>query len=601
MVIFPRHILEDKSAPFKQCIFVTRNNSQKCLNAIPTNQDRGYCHSHMQVVGIIPKTERKPKTASKSDNNNTASGVSSTGSSPPSSGNSVKKDPGAVFKFEEDSSDTTGVFSYKNSLSNAAANGKSKGSKGKDRSSGGSQKDIKHVKSPNGFNSTTTTTTFTTKKITDRNKNVYTAIIPNTKGLAHSKNKNGSWNGSSDDVVTPTTQQRPFSRMVQLASASLRNHKDNIGRGGESELNKLDDIEIRHFEQLKTLKQLDKSLQPAPPTSDDVAGGNAKFKSFPRLSPPKHETNAGSRDTNLQSATSSLSANLTTLQKSERTEATTKSVTNAEKAFASPAPPAVTLIGILKTDSDPDAISRNNNNVDCEDENSQKQQLSGDRGFLLSSGNNEDSNISSCNNDNDHCSSILCRDLKSRHEFLVHVRNSFKSQYNSIKKACRISERYEENTKEKFRDSLMRCVKIDSSICAQVLSGYGLKFPVSPSPMKIEVETTKDSFKSEYDDYEFFDNDGVSSTKASTASADHKSKKSIAKKNNDMKESNVKGNVEDRGKAKQKRFNFSAVKGKNVDPLIVSESSNDGDMNNAHSSPTASSKPAKVSNSLSKI
>ncbi|CAG7720740.1 unnamed protein product [Allacma fusca] len=59
-----RHILEDKSAPFKQCGFVTRNNYQKCLNAIPTNQERGYCHSHMQVAGIIPKTERKTKTVS---------------------------------------------------------------------------------------------------------------------------------------------------------------------------------------------------------------------------------------------------------------------------------------------------------------------------------------------------------------------------------------------------------------------------------------------------------------------------------------------------------------------------------------------------------
>lgn len=31
------------------------------MNAIPTNQERGYCHSHMQVAGIIPKTERKLK------------------------------------------------------------------------------------------------------------------------------------------------------------------------------------------------------------------------------------------------------------------------------------------------------------------------------------------------------------------------------------------------------------------------------------------------------------------------------------------------------------------------------------------------------------
>ncbi|GFS75835.1 INO80 complex subunit D [Trichonephila clavipes] len=35
-----RHILEDKSAPFKQCAHVARYNKQKCTNPIPCNENR---------------------------------------------------------------------------------------------------------------------------------------------------------------------------------------------------------------------------------------------------------------------------------------------------------------------------------------------------------------------------------------------------------------------------------------------------------------------------------------------------------------------------------------------------------------------------------
>ncbi|KFM66043.1 INO80 complex subunit D, partial [Stegodyphus mimosarum] len=35
-----RHILEDKSAPFKQCAHVARYNKQKCTNPIPSNENR---------------------------------------------------------------------------------------------------------------------------------------------------------------------------------------------------------------------------------------------------------------------------------------------------------------------------------------------------------------------------------------------------------------------------------------------------------------------------------------------------------------------------------------------------------------------------------
>lgn len=62
-----RHILEDKSAPFKQCAHVARYNNQKCTNPIPSNEDREFCNSHMQVAGMLPKKERKNKKEKERD------------------------------------------------------------------------------------------------------------------------------------------------------------------------------------------------------------------------------------------------------------------------------------------------------------------------------------------------------------------------------------------------------------------------------------------------------------------------------------------------------------------------------------------------------
>ncbi|GAB6023000.1 INO80 complex subunit D [Chamberlinius hualienensis] len=56
-----RHILEDKSSPFKQCAHVAKYNNQKCTNPIPSKEDREFCNSHMQVAGMVPKKERKNK------------------------------------------------------------------------------------------------------------------------------------------------------------------------------------------------------------------------------------------------------------------------------------------------------------------------------------------------------------------------------------------------------------------------------------------------------------------------------------------------------------------------------------------------------------
>ncbi|XP_043931794.1 INO80 complex subunit D [Protopterus annectens] len=56
-----RHVLEDRTAPFKQCEYVAKYNSQRCTNPIPKAEDRRYCNSHLQVLGFIPKKERKKK------------------------------------------------------------------------------------------------------------------------------------------------------------------------------------------------------------------------------------------------------------------------------------------------------------------------------------------------------------------------------------------------------------------------------------------------------------------------------------------------------------------------------------------------------------
>ncbi|XP_046397953.1 uncharacterized protein LOC124164590 isoform X2 [Ischnura elegans] len=58
-----RHILEDGSAPFKQCSFIAK--FKKCTNPIPSHEDRGYCNSHMQVAGMLPKKVRQPSKKEK--------------------------------------------------------------------------------------------------------------------------------------------------------------------------------------------------------------------------------------------------------------------------------------------------------------------------------------------------------------------------------------------------------------------------------------------------------------------------------------------------------------------------------------------------------
>ncbi|KAK3702890.1 hypothetical protein QZH41_014154 [Actinostola sp. cb2023] len=62
-----RHVLEDKNAPFKQCQYVAKYNGQQCTNPIPFPEDRIYCNSHLQVLGLVPKKTRRKKASESQD------------------------------------------------------------------------------------------------------------------------------------------------------------------------------------------------------------------------------------------------------------------------------------------------------------------------------------------------------------------------------------------------------------------------------------------------------------------------------------------------------------------------------------------------------
>ncbi|XP_041460389.1 INO80 complex subunit D-like isoform X2 [Lytechinus variegatus] len=80
-----RHVLEDVSAPFKQCEFVAKYNRLRCTNPIPGEENRKFCNSHMQVLGLAPKRGKKRKgdqsPDSRNDSRNDSSNAGSKGGS----------------------------------------------------------------------------------------------------------------------------------------------------------------------------------------------------------------------------------------------------------------------------------------------------------------------------------------------------------------------------------------------------------------------------------------------------------------------------------------------------------------------------------------
>eukprot|EP00126_Sphaerothecum_destruens_P003536 Sdes_comp17291_c0_seq1m6487 len=52
-----RHVLEDPFCPFKQCLYISKSTNKQCTNPIPkTEQEREYCNSHLQLMGLVSQT-----------------------------------------------------------------------------------------------------------------------------------------------------------------------------------------------------------------------------------------------------------------------------------------------------------------------------------------------------------------------------------------------------------------------------------------------------------------------------------------------------------------------------------------------------------------
>lgn len=77
-----RHILQDKNAPFKRCQYVARYNGIQCTNAVPISENRLYCNSHMQVLGLVPKRLKMNNSSTSLEQENRVKGSDSLENSP---------------------------------------------------------------------------------------------------------------------------------------------------------------------------------------------------------------------------------------------------------------------------------------------------------------------------------------------------------------------------------------------------------------------------------------------------------------------------------------------------------------------------------------
>jgi len=66
-----KHILEDPSAPFRQCEHVSKQPNKRCTLPVPLKEDPPrYCSLHKQLLGIIPRKPPKPKASKEGAVNN---------------------------------------------------------------------------------------------------------------------------------------------------------------------------------------------------------------------------------------------------------------------------------------------------------------------------------------------------------------------------------------------------------------------------------------------------------------------------------------------------------------------------------------------------
>ncbi|KAJ8035973.1 INO80 complex subunit D-B [Holothuria leucospilota] len=223
-----RHVLEDKSAPFRQCAFVAKYNRLQCTNAIPISEQREYCNSHMQVLGLVPKRSKKRKRASEQTTPTVTESEALTSSDPSKSKSKHKKKKKKKRKREKHKSKN------KDDLSS---------NKGKlaDKES---TVDFSHLSAflPNGSN------TLPVDIIRNLNSKIG-SILPNDKSVT--KLKSSAKNSKVNQRKEPDNQNKLQKLSGKDNSTSERTLNDKICEPEQS-----DKLGPDHFSELRAFSQL---------------------------------------------------------------------------------------------------------------------------------------------------------------------------------------------------------------------------------------------------------------------------------------------------------------------------------------------------------
>lgn len=392
----------------------------------------------MQVAGIIPKTERKVKNPPKSADANGASGKSSdsNSNSSNSSNGGVKKDPNAVFKFEEEPSEIQWI--PKGGRINGIVNrGKKINGKGKDQ-----------VKETGVVNGTihNGSSGKSGKSETNKNGKVNQSMLMNGKDTpAHVKSRQTyakkptttSSSGKKPKVIIESTTVINNKQTSGSLETTTTNGSGNLVENARFglEVNILDSNVAtppcapehdKYFDQLKTLKSVEKSVSHSKQDSSDIVSAikqshinnNASSKptNSPRTIPiPKSTTLPNSRNSNSNKNCSNVGI-----------------CTSSGSSISSSSSVCVDLFNSI-----------------CAQKvtNSLPPEFSPDK-ITIKSQNSS---------------------FEPRQEFLARVRQAFKLQYLTIKNSANDSDKNEKIWKRALRHSLLTCVAKNSSYCAHVI------------------------------------------------------------------------------------------------------------------------------------
>jgi hypothetical protein len=366
----------------------------------------------MQVAGIIPKTERKTKASIAKNDSNSGSVPNKAdvnNSSSNSSSNSAKKDPNAVFKFEEDSSEIQWIPKG-GSINGIVNGGKTIISKGKDLQTllskelnGGAKNGIVFY---NGLNTIGKKIDSKNGKVIQNNSSQISAETSGKGGKSrqtYSKKNVAAKNNFANGVQPKKTVDASLN--VNGRSKDLENDKSR---------NKIGTTELK-----------DSSVVPPP------CGSEQKLL-FEELRTLKSvEVSVGERGTNAE-CNGTLNRSVEDVK--DRTVVPTSIPTNFTINNQDIKPNLVLRNGIISTINKNDSL---NGGLDA-------------LPWKLP-------NV--CRNDNG----------ETRQQFLTRVRQAFKSQYLKIKNASVESEKNEKLWKRALRDTLRKCVVTNPSFCAHFL------------------------------------------------------------------------------------------------------------------------------------